>query len=314
MLAPFLILSLFTGNWESTQNLTWHWDVPTECPDHSELHKRIQRKHSGRSATTLEVSASIARDRYGYLLSAEVGLDGRPQQLELRHVNCDELVETFVAYLTPLLPDPDPEPNPTHTVVARRFNGYIRAAGEVDIWTLCPGSACETPFPTWGGVFGGGWIRPRMRVEMTLPLHTAVSTAAETGSFGELTTRWVRTGARFRVCGAIERAHFDLLLCGELGLQILFGLPRADALDFEATTPVLTWGTVRLAPAFVWWMHPRVGLRMEIAPGVNLHPKNYQVYDRIKGKEDRRPLAEVGWFHTTFGVGLDVRLGRRAGR
>lgn len=70
----------------------------------------------------------------------------------------------------------------------------------------------------------------------------------------------------------------------------------------------------RLAPAFVWWMHPRVGLRMEIAPGVNLHPKNYQVYDRIKGKEDRRPLAEVGWFHTTFGVGLDVRLGRRAGR
>lgn len=314
MLAPLLILSLFTGNLAASRDPTWQWDVPTECPDLSELHRRLQREHSGRSATTLEVSASIAHDRYGYLLSGEVAVDGRRQQLDLRDgKSCDELVATFVLYLGPLLPDPDPKP--THTVASRRFNGYLRAAGEVDIWTLCPGSECKTsPFPTWGGVFAGGWFHPRMRVELIFPLHTAISEAAKGGPFGALTTRWVRTGARIRVCGAIGRARFDLLLCGELGLQLLFGMPRADANDFEATTPVLAWGTVRLVPAFVWWIHLRVGLRLEIAPGVNLHPNDYQVYDQIKGEEERRPLAAIGWFHTAFGVGMDVRLGRRHSR
>lgn len=318
-MVPFLILSLFTGNLASSRNPTWHWDVPTECPDHSELHRRILRRHN-RVATTLEVSASIAHDRHGYLLTGAIALDGRPQPIDFHDgKSCDALVDKFVLWLGPLLPDQDPDPRPAHLGADRPFNGYVRAAGEVDLWTLrLAGASVISPSPNWGGAFGGGWIRPRMRVELTLPLHTASSEAAEvvtpTGTFGRLTTRWVRTGARVRVCGAIERARFDLLLCGELGLQLLFGLPRADANDFEATTPVLAWGTVRLAPAFVWWMHLRVGLRIEVAPGVNLHPKNYQVYDRIKGEEDRRTLAEIGWFDTSFGVGLDVRLGRRTGR
>lgn len=313
MLAPPLILSFFAGNLAPPPNLAWQWDVPAECPDHSELHRRIQQKNNGRPATNLAVNASIARARYGYVLSAKVALDAHPQTIELHDgKSCDELVNTFVSFLAPLFPDPDPDP--AVAVVDRRFNGYLRAAGEVDLWTLCPGSGCErSPFPTWGGVFGGGWIHPRMRVELALPLHTASSTADRSDKFGAVTTRWLRTGARIRVCGAITRTRFDLLLCGELGLQLLFGRPRADANDFEATSPVLAWGTVRLAPAFVWWMHRHVGLRLEVAPGVNLHPNDYQVYDQIKGGEDRRPLAEIGWFHTAFGLGLDVRLGSRTG-
>lgn len=315
MLTPLLITSIITG--ESVRNPPWRWDFPAECPDHHELRRRIQREHGGRPATNLEVSASIAREPDGYHLSGEVTLNGRRQPVTLYGGNtCETLVELFADYLAPMLPDPEPKATPP--VAARRLNGYIRAAGEVDIWTLCPGSTCEiSPLPTWGGAFGGGWIHPRVRVELTFPLHTATSRAAQldtpTGTFGDMTTRWIRTGARFRVCRALERSRFELLLCGELGLQLLFGLPHSDSIDFKATTPVLAWGTVRLAPAFVWWMHPRAGLRLEIAPGVNLHPNHYQVYDRIKGENNRRPLAEIAWFHTVVGMGLDVRLGRRPG-
>lgn len=314
MLALSLILAIVPG--ESAPTSSWAWEVPPECPDRVELARRLQQEQGGRPPSSLGIATRVVRLEGGYHLQGEVSLDGRPQSVSLGHGgDCDGLVEKFVLYLAPLLPDPDPPPE----VARPQFGGYLRGAAELDVGALleCRADKCGPGgIPILGGVLGGGWNRGRLRVELAAPLHVAHSLApgysVAEGDFGEVRTSWFRTGLQLRACGALERARFELLLCGEVGLQMLFGRPESSAQGFKPTTPFLPWASVRLVPAAVWWMHPRVGLRLDIAPGVYLHPPKYQVYDRIDASGDtRRPLVEVGWFHAVFGLGLDLRLGKR---
>jgi hypothetical protein len=122
--------------------------------------------------------------------------------------------------------------------------------------------------------------------------------------------RWFRTGVQLRICGALARARLEFLFCGEVGLQLLLGSPNAADLGFEPARPVLPWAAVRLALAAVWWIHPRLGLRLDLAPGLHLHPRHYRGFDTIEGDaQRRRPLVEVGIPHTVLALGLDVRLG-----
>lgn len=293
-------------------DIVTHWSAPDACPPRARVEQRLRLEREGRPAVALAVAATIRREAGGYRLRGEVTLDGRAQPIHLTHrASCQALIDKLLLYLAPLLPDiPAPPPSPTPSPPLPR--GYLRGAVEGDVGTLqvCRAGECADLLPTFGGVLAGGWIRPSWRLELAVPLHTSASDAAATGGFGALAMRWFRTGLQLRVCGALERASVELLVCGEAGLQLLLGSPRAAGLGFDPARPVLPWAAVRLALAAVWWMHPRLGLRLDLAPGLNLRPRQYRAFDTIEGDaQRRRPLVEVGGPHAVLALGFDVRLG-----
>lgn len=299
-------------------DIVTRWDAPRRCPARAAVEQRLRREQQGRDDAGFAVAATISRDAGGFRLRGEVTLDGRAQPIRLSHgKSCDALVDKLILYLVPLLPDPPAPPPVAAPPAPPRPRGYLRGAFEGDLGGLrsCRDGACGELMPTAGGLLAGGWIRGRLRVELGVPLHTRAAAVPATGPFGELAVRWLRTGLQLRICGARERARFELLLCGELGLQLLLGAPRSDDPGFEPATAVLPWASLRLGLAGVWWFHPRLGLRLDAAPGLNLRPREYRVFDRLEDDPQvHRPLAEVGLPHAVVALGLDVRLGPRPQR
>jgi hypothetical protein len=298
------ILLVFAG--EPTRSVLSQWDAPSDCPQQTEVAHRLREAQLGRPDAALDIAAKITHDGGGYRLRGRVALEGRAQPLLLNHgANCKALVDKLLLFIEPLFPDAE-QPN----IRPRRFGGFLRGAFEGDVGGLrtCRLGACSELFPHLGGLIAGGWSRRRLRVELGLPLHTRVSRALAVGDFGGVVTRWFRAGVQLRVCGALERVRVDLLFCSELGLQVLLGSPRSTDPGFTPSTPVLLWGTVRAALAAVWWMHPRVGLRIDAAPGLSLRTKEYRAFDRITGTDETRPLAEIALPHAVFSLGLDFRV------
>lgn len=321
----FAMLSLFTALATRAEApvsaLSLEWDVPVECPTDNTVWRHLAREIPARSQARVDVMATISRDSTGYHLAGTIAFEGILQSIELNHGgSCDALVDKFVLYVAPLFPDAVSAvsllPAPVPPGAPRVSGGYLGAGAELDVGTLqiCRDTACDELFPVAGGSLRAGWRRRHLRVELALPLGTRRSTTAETGDFGTVTTRWYRSGLELRLCGALARRSVELRLCGELGLQILIGAPRSEDPRFDPATPFLPWASARLGLAAVFWLHPRVGLRMDVAPGVHIHPRTYRVADRVsEDSEIRRPIAQVDFVHAVFGVGFEFRLPPRSG-
>lgn len=279
------------------------WDAPPECPDAATVTRRVFGDDRG---SPVELEVVVTRDPGGYRLRGELRSAEERQHVALSHGgNCDALVDKLKLHMASLLDEP-------RQPAERPRSGYLRVAGGLDAGSLrmCRGGSCARVATLAGGTIAGGWRRGRLRVELGVPLLAGQTRAQKTGDFGDLAIRWYGTGAQLRLCGALERRKVELLACGELGVQLLVGDPRAES-DFRRAVPVLVWTSMRLILGAVWWMHPQVGLRLEAAPGVNLRPFRHRVYDVLEGQVARRPLVEAGLMHLAVGLGVDLRFGGR---
>lgn len=276
------------------------WDAPPECPDAATVARRVL---VGDHASQIDLQAVVTREPGGYRLRADLRSGEDRQQVTLSHAHgCDALVEKLVLYVAPLLDEP-------RSPAERPKSSFLRLTGVLDVGSLRTLTGRSPLVLLAGGTIAGGWRRGRLRVELGVPLVTGRTRAQGTDGFGELRIRWYGTGVQARGCGAFDRRNVELLACGELAIHLLVGDPRAVEGEFERNVTAVAWASGRLVLGAVWWMRPRVGLRLEAAPGVNLRPGERTVYDKIEGESARRGLVEIGLGQLAAGVGVDLRFG-----
>lgn len=283
--------------------LALEWEAPPECPSAADVLHRLAPEAT---SDALTIAATVESDANGYRLHGVVIAGARRQPFTLSHPHsCPALVDKLALYVEPLLvalPAVPEEPPALATWT------YLRAAADLDATSLhrCTAAGCTRPAVAAGALLALGLARGRLRLEFGVPVLTDVvpTDAAD----GAASTRWIVTGGQLRGCGVLTRRRVELSLCGELGGRVVIGRIHAADPRYTPRTPYLGWGLARLVLGAVWWVHPHVGLRAEVAPGVNLHPADHRIH-YTDPFAVRHPILAVGFLHFGAGLGLDVRFG-----
>ena len=225
--AWLLSFALFAAH-AHARDLDLVWRAPAQgCPDRAALlqalQQRLQREVTSGSDADVHITADVAYEQAGYVLSLRTASNQGIERRELRAVACNELAQATVLITALLITDqPGLPPSAAETEQPQQASWYLRAQLVGDLGTF--------PVATLGPSVMGGVGFGRWRIELggahmfDQALHVSGSTAP--------VGRMQLTTAAATVCyGLMTRPFVAPCLLGELGRLAVSGDNLLDRQD-----------------------------------------------------------------------------------